>query len=142
MYSAAVKQIADRYTAKIDVKASIFGGKEDQKFNCIDASMTGIALRATEQEASFRIGTIVEIKVPILEFGSEKPHILEVTGKVVRVEGDLNNPDHGKVLCGIHLVNLDKRQRLLWSAIIGGLKDRAEQHNKAMGDNYSVFLSK
>ena len=132
------QNIAPRYEADLEIKASIFGGNELQSFLSVDASLSGIAIRAIDQEAPFRVGTLIEIKIPLT--GETSTKTLDLTGRVVRVEEDLNQPELGKVLCGIHLVELADRERRIWSQVIDSFKEELSKRNEEHGSDYSYLL--
>jgi hypothetical protein len=117
-------KIATRYDVDINVMASIFGGDDMMIYTSINASLSGIALRAIESEVPFQVGTLIELKIPFSVEGESNTNYLALTGKVVRIETDLSNPEAGKSLCGIHLVDMDKDVSKMWSTIIESLKDR------------------
>ena len=121
------KKIAPRYDVDINIMASIFGSQQKSKYTSIDASLTGLAMRAQEHEVPFQIGTLVEIRIPFSKEGDEKMQYLDMMGKVVRVETDLSNPELGKSMCGIHLVNVTNSELQVWKALINNFREKLHE---------------
>lgn len=133
--------IASRYHANIEVMASIIGSTEDQKFVSVDASLTDLAIKALDQELPFNIGTIIEIRIPLFLDDSKKPETLELMGKVVRVQTDEKNAGNGKVLCGVHLINMNTRESLIWEKAIKSFKQSVKERNTRENENYAHILN-
>ena len=74
-----------------------------------------------------------------------KPGVKEpftLIGKVTKVEVDENTPEHGKVICGVQLVNMSKKDVFVWSNLVESLKEKIEARNKSQNEPYSEFLSR
>lgn len=130
-----------RYEAELEVCASIIGGPNDQKFTTVDVSATGIAIKALEYELPFHVGTLIEIKIPVKsKDGSEGPIELMLIGKVVRIEEDPRLPDFGKVLCGVQILDMSRKDRKVWESLVESLRESIANHPNASGNVYSQLL--
>ena len=126
-----------------NVEAAIFGARESQRFFAIDATTNALALRAADQEAPFREGTLIEVTVSLEHIS--KPGVKEpftLVGKVTKVEVDENTPEHGKVICSVQLVNMSKKDVFVWSNLVESLKVKIVERNESLNEPYSEFLSR
>lgn len=138
-----VEKFKASFSVEPMVEAAIFGARESQKFIAIDASSTALALRAVDQEAPFQDGTLIEILLEIEHVskpGEKEPFTL--IGKVMKIEVDQDNPEHGKVICGVQLVNMSKKDIFVWSNLVEALKEKIDRRNTSSNEPYSQFLSR